>query len=340
MSKNISEKLETFLDGFKAKDLTKDKKDVYAIPMTATVEETLKELNKKNILSMPVIDKKKNKYVGIVSISDIVIATCFNPCFAKFAKGKEAIDSLKREDMAKIVEASVLKSPVSDLVGMTEETKNLWVFDEEEKLGKLAEFFSQGVHRALIKRLKGSPCLVSQTDFVKFIATQIKESKNKDIVEFLKQPLDKLGNVHKGKSVVSVREDETALTGFRRLLQWQSFRDWNLAALPIVDKKGAIIGNLSESDLRGLNENRLLDVLFVVPMYMKTFYGEMRKPETITADCSFMDALDKLIDCKVHRLWIVDNDKKPIGVFSLSDVISQFTTFAWSHLKAMEDIVD
>mmetsp|Transcript_27964 Transcript_27964/g.39038 ORF Transcript_27964/g.39038 Transcript_27964/m.39038 type:complete len:342 (-) Transcript_27964:237-1262(-) len=325
--------LQKFLSAFKVADIIKDKNELFTISSTSTVEETLKLLGKKKILSMPVIDEKKKEFVGIVSISDIVIAICFNPCFAKLAKGG-TIDDLSREDMEKIISRSVLKNAVVDIVGVTEEGKNLWTFDENDNLLKLAEYFSQGVHRALIIRESGGPCLLSQTDYARFLCNEVKKTEDKNVEDRLKISLEKLGYAgNKGTiSIISVQDEETALGGFRRLLQWHSFRDWNLAAMPVVDSKsGKIIGNLSESDLRGINENRLLDLLFVVPMYLKTYHGQMKKPLTISPETSFGDALDKLVESKVHRLWIVDKNEKPIGVFSLSDVISQFTTFAFAH---------
>eukprot|EP00466_Bigelowiella_natans_P007843 jgi/Bigna1/53112/estExt_Genewise1Plus.C_150166 len=326
--------LQKFLAAFKVADIVKDKDELFTISSTSTVEETLKLLEKKRILSMPVVDEKKKKYAGIVSISDIVIAICFNPCFAKLAKGG-TIDDLTREDMEKIISRSVLKNAVIDLVGVTEEGKNLWTFDENDNMLKLAEYFSQGVHRALIMRESGGPCLLSQTDYARFLCNEVKKSKDKNIEDRLKMSLEKLGFTGQKGPIISVNDKETALAGFRRLLQWHSFRDWNLAAMPVIDSKsGKIIGNLSESDLRGLNENRLLDLLFVVPMYLKTFYGQMKKPLIASPETSFGDALDKLVESKVHRLWIVDKNEKPIGAFSLSDVISQFTVFGFAHEKS------
>eukprot|EP00467_Chlorarachnion_reptans_P023567 CAMPEP_0114486134 /NCGR_PEP_ID=MMETSP0109-20121206/56_1 /TAXON_ID=29199 /ORGANISM="Chlorarachnion reptans, Strain CCCM449" /LENGTH=340 /DNA_ID=CAMNT_0001662283 /DNA_START=245 /DNA_END=1267 /DNA_ORIENTATION=+ len=338
MSDLAEKKLRGFLDSYTVSDLTKGKNEVFSIPNNATVETTLKELEKRKILSMPILEKKTMTYVGIVSISDIVVSICFNPAFAKLASGG-SIEQLTKKDMEEIIEKSVLKDTVENLVGVTEEGKTLWTFAESESLGKLSEYFAQGVHRALVLREEGGPCFVSQWDLAKFIQTKIEKIQDKGMLDELKKPLSSLG-VKTGQ-VFAVKNTETALAGFRRLLQWQSFRDWNLAALPIVDSKtGKILGNLSESDLRGMNEDRLLDLLFLAPMYLKTLYGEMRKPITITLDCSFKDALTKLIDSKVHRVWIVDKDEKPIGVFSLSDVVSQFSTFAkWSHQAAVNKMI-
>mmetsp|Transcript_6474 Transcript_6474/g.8935 ORF Transcript_6474/g.8935 Transcript_6474/m.8935 type:complete len:338 (-) Transcript_6474:510-1523(-) len=321
-----------FLDSFLVSEIAKEKNNLYFVTSDTTVEGTLQELARRKILSVPVLDKKTNQFCGIVSVSDIVVAIVFNPCFAKLSNGG-CLDKLTRKDMEEIIERSVLKNSVVDVIGVTEEGKNLWTFDESESLSKLAEYFAQGVHRALITRKSGGPCLISQTDCARFIHSKIKASKSSAVKKILDADLNSLGYV-KGTDVVTVKDTETALHGFRRLLQWHSFRDWNLAALPVVDSKtGKIVGNLSESDLRGMNENRLLDLLFVIPMYMKTFYGIMGTPLTVTTNTTFKDAVDKLIEAKVHRLWVVDADEKPVGAFSLSDIISQFTPFSWSHME-------
>mmetsp|Transcript_897 Transcript_897/g.1713 ORF Transcript_897/g.1713 Transcript_897/m.1713 type:complete len:341 (-) Transcript_897:289-1311(-) len=338
---DTSKNVEEYLKDFKIKDAVTGQQEIFSIPSSSTVEDGLKELAQRKILSLPVLDKKTNKYIGIVSISDIVIAICFNPCFSKVSKGGDSMEKLTKKDLKDILKKSVLKNPIQDVLGMTEEGKNLWVFQESEDMVKLAEYFSQGVHRALVVREGKGPCFVTQSDVVKFLASKTKADNSLAIAELLKKPLSELGHVENEKKVVTVTDNETALTGFRRLLQWQSFRDWNLAALPVVDSKtGKIVGNLSESDLRGLNHDRLLDVLFTVPAYLKTFYGEMRKPETVVATATFGEAIDKIIASEVHRLWIVDADEKPIGVFSLSDIISQFTTFSWSHMKAMDKMFE
>lgn len=99
-----------------------------------------------------------------------------------------------------------------------------------------------------------------------------------------------------------------------------------------------IVGNLSESDLRGLNTDRLLDLLFPVLDYLKQFHGVVRKPVTVTVDSTFEQVVDKVLSEKVHRVWVVDAQNKPIGALSMSDIVAKLTKltiFDWPHATSL-----
>lgn len=323
--------LQVFFNKYDLVDIAKDKKELFSINGKSTVQEALDELAKRKVLSLPLKDHT-GKFFGFISISDIVIALMFNPAFAKF--GKEGVDKIEKKDIEAILKRSVLKNPVEDLVGISEESKNFWAFDEKEKLTRVFEYFSQGVHRALVTRKNKPPCVISQSDAVKFIYSKLDQEKN--VGKLIEKPLSALGTLYNVR-VLAVKTTESALCGFRRLLQWKSFRDWNLAALPVVDEQGHVVANLSETDLRGTDEGKLLDVLLPVMDYLTLIHGKPRKPITATKDTKFSVAIKKLIDENVHRLWIVDKKNNPVGVLSLSDVIAKFTVFDWPHLRAYEN---
>lgn len=42
---------------------------------------------------------------------------------------------------------------------------------------------------------------------------------------------------------------------------------------------------------------------------------------TCGAESTLKDVLNKLAICKVHRLFVIDKEKKPTGVISLGDVL-------------------
>eukprot|EP00472_Partenskyella_glossopodia_P011352 CAMPEP_0197522688 /NCGR_PEP_ID=MMETSP1318-20131121/7786_1 /TAXON_ID=552666 /ORGANISM="Partenskyella glossopodia, Strain RCC365" /LENGTH=248 /DNA_ID=CAMNT_0043075139 /DNA_START=256 /DNA_END=1002 /DNA_ORIENTATION=- len=248
---------------------------------------------------------------------------------------------MTQQQLETAIDRSVFKQPVSSLIGKRGE-KQLWKFDEKEDINKIAEYFSNGLHRALITREGKKNCFLSQSDLTKHLCAALSEEKDPNILTPITQSLATLGHIKQGRSVVSVKLSETALTGFRRLLNWRSFKDWNLASLPIIDdKNGSVVGNLSESDLRGMTKDLLGTLTLPVGEYLEKLHGKkMRQAVTVTADTTFSAALDKVVKEKVHRAWIVDAKGNPIGTFSLSDVISQFTNFAWSHLEAFDDLFE
>mmetsp|Transcript_20804 Transcript_20804/g.29085 ORF Transcript_20804/g.29085 Transcript_20804/m.29085 type:complete len:358 (-) Transcript_20804:141-1214(-) len=346
MSNTTSIKLEAFLDKYTVKDLIPGERKLIHVESKTTVEDVLKLLNKHKILSVPVFDKsseheKKNgmlgSYLGLITMADIVQGLAFNPWFEKYTLGFDPTKKLFVDDMERLVKYSVLQSPISELIGMSQETKDTWIFDETSSLNTVAKCFSQGAHRALVTREKGGPTLLSQSDCARFLARKLEyeTALGSDIGKLLEQPLSKVGLFMKGVKVISIDGNALALMGFQKLLQWKGYKDWQLASLPIVDSKqgGKLIGNLSESDLRGITSKNLCDILLPLKEYLTKMNGEIRAPITVTSQTTFLEALEKVVLEKVHRAWIVDDKNVPVGIFSLSDIMAPFTNFSWIHSK-------
>ena len=118
---------------------------------------------------------------------------------------------------------------------------------ETDKLDQLAQFFARGVHRVVVtpadfKATIERPIagvIVSQSDVVAFVQKHLKNTTTALSKALKGQSIAKLG--FQPQTLKSVKVSETALAGYRRLLQWKSFRDFNLAALPIVDSKGQVL---------------------------------------------------------------------------------------------------
>jgi len=71
---------------------------------------------------------------------------------------------------------------------------------------------------------------------------------------------------------------------------------------------------------------------------MQKFYGgEVPPAITVNPETTFETAVAKILENGIHRVWICDKKaEQPIGVFSLSDVIAQFTTYEWAHTKKVD----
>lgn len=51
------------------------------------------------------------------------------------------------------------------------------------------------------------------------------------------------------------------------------------------------------------------------------------EPITCTSDASLKDIMAIVLKQHVHRVWIIDEQKKPIGVVTLTDIIHAITKF-------------
>uniref|UniRef100_A0A7S3YT20 CBS domain-containing protein n=3 Tax=Lotharella globosa TaxID=91324 RepID=A0A7S3YT20_9EUKA len=333
----------TFFEGLKVADLVefmerggRKKGELFTIPEQATVEAALKELDQRNVLSMPVCTPD-GKIKGIVSTLDLVVGVVFTPWSERFDAEKEPTV----EDIKAVLTSSkgVLESPVSHLMGINEYTREYW---EDEELQVLAERLSQGVHRALIRRRATSTTadpkpqpkpkpepvhLIAQSDLMRFIGSKINAQAG--LARCMSQSIGTLGLVEKKEMMITVRDTQTALTAFRKLWQGGWVMDWTVSAVPVVDAQGNLVATLSGSDMRGLTTDNLEDLMLPVAEYLKKRSGgELRAPEKVTMDTPFKEALEKMLWAGIHRLWVTGNKGAKVeGVLSMTDIAHRFATF-------------
>uniref|UniRef100_A0A7S2X876 CBS domain-containing protein n=1 Tax=Lotharella oceanica TaxID=641309 RepID=A0A7S2X876_9EUKA len=325
----------TFFDGLKVKNLVSfmvkeydHSGELFTIQKTATVEAALKELKNRNVLSLPVCDDEGN-IEGVISTLDIVVAVVFAPIYTRY--DEQATSKLTLNDLKSVTTNKALfKSQVGNLCGINEESRKVEVFWDDDDLSEVANKLSRGFHRVLVK-VREEPkkmYLVSQTDFLRYIHSQIQSQPG--FAKCMSQPLGRLNLIEK-KRIITVDETERVVLGFRKLWQGGPVFDWSLSALPVVDSKGELKGTLSGSDIRGMTADKLNDLMLSVRHFLRKHQpGGMRVPEQVTLEMPFSKALKQIIDAGVHRLWVTGKDKdknKVTGVLSLTDILYKFATF-------------
>src|SRR5690606_33032138 len=90
-----------------------------------------------------------------------------------------------------------------------------------------------------------------------------------------------------------------------------------LSAVAVVDEtSGVLIETVSPSDLRyGYQHDPTFGFLhktcadFVIDVHNEV----SRKQQSVTAESTLGEVFEGLVQGKVHQLWIVDDDNKPIG---------------------------
>jgi len=128
----------------------------------------------------------------------------------------------------------------------------------------------------------------------------------------------------KKKKVATVSENSSAITGFRAMISHNE-----VSALPIVNDKGQLMGTLSSSDFRRIGLDNFKDTLLPVNRFLVlTRGGKKQQQLTVRSDEILSSVVDKLLLRCVHRVWVVDQDSKPIAVVSLTDIIRTFSIYA------------
>jgi CBS domain-containing protein len=253
---------------------------------------------------MPVLDVNNHQVLGVVSVMDLLIFIAWGPYFES--------GDLEKSD---VTQAKNLNRPISQVLGLTQESRGVYVVEPEMSLSSIIQPLSSGYHRLLVPQKddegKRAYRVLSQSDVISYIYKHRQEVK--DVV---KQKLSDLG--FKPKEIASITADTPAVEGFRNMTSDK------VPALAVVDKQGKLIGNLSASDLRGMSTKRLKDAVKPVTEFLETIHGSVREPITISFDSTLENAMDLITNEGVHRLWVVDEQDKPIGCVSLSNIINVF----------------
>jgi len=45
---------------------------------------------------------------------------------------------------------------------------------------------------------------------------------------------------------------------------------------------------------------------------------------SVSPETSLEDTIKRVVGHRIHRLWVLDNDNKPVGIVSLTDILSAF----------------
>jgi CBS domain-containing protein len=284
--------------------LVADKTHTFTASNNDSIETVLGKLCVHDLLSLPIVDAGSGQLLGTVSILDLLVFLAWGPYFESGELDKSTATSLKNLDR-----------PITQLLGLTAESRRLWIAEPTMTLTTLLEPFSKGIHRVLVPQKdddgKSTARILSQSDVVSYIYRNKQE-----IPQIISKKLSELGI--KPKPVISISKDTSALEGFKTMTVEK------VAALAITDNNNKLIGNLSASDLRGITTRRLKKVVDPVTEFLETMHGALRDPITITLNDTLEIAMFRLVDQCVHRLWVVDDNKKPIGCVSLTDIIRIF----------------
>jgi CBS-domain-containing membrane protein len=316
--------LTTLLSTVLAGELVFDKRQLFELEETTSVEEALKNMREKNVRALPVFRRRDygRVYTGIISSFDLTSFIAFAAYF------KDLVQAHSDEERAKVFgELKIATTPIKDLVGqVSTEGHRLLTFEPTQNLLTVISYLFKGIHRALVEQRDdhtglSSFKLLSQTDIINFLAANM---DNKLLRPTLSKHLDELGLCNplgKGtqeQDLATISVKDTALEGFRLMYQ----RD--VQALPVVDDKEAIVTTLSTSDTKGIDAQNITSCLLPVLEFLKQIHGgQCIHPITCSPKATLGDVLLKMKTATFHRhqVWVVNSAMKPIGVVSMTDVL-------------------
>ena len=115
---------------------------------------------------------------------------------------------------------------------------------------------------------------------------------------------------------------------------FQLMVDKRVSSVCIVDENGEILTAISTKDIRLLPrlESAGLDRTNLLDMNVREFVGLVRRVTeldgksraacvTVELNTPLATVLGKLAATKMHRVYVIDAHRKPVGVISVSDVV-------------------
>jgi len=269
---------------------TKEKRPIIELKGTDTVETALHTLKRNGIISCPVWDDSQKKYF-MVDTLDLVSAI--------LRTEGTSIDNISQNFF------STQLNKVVNLCDWDPFSQTSLDCD----LPSLLTMLAIGTHRCIVVDHDKIVGIISQSDVVEYIAKYINV-----LPEVL---LQKRAKEIMNCPVSCISEDETALEGFAKI----SAIKYSGAA--IVNKEKKLIGVLSASNLKELDKKKFASLSLSVREFLIEMgtIQQLRSLITCKEITTIQEILQLFVNNRVHRIFVIDEENRPIGIISLTDLI-------------------
>jgi len=264
-----------------------------------------------NILSVPVWSIHKHRYTSFIDMVDIV-SVCLNELTE---------DQLCNEtDLTKLMDraASLQNKKVGEVCNFSGRNP-FYPVESTAPLHIAIQLMNKWkVHRIPVVDSEGTfISVLTQSQVVHWLSNHMYHFS--DLISKTLEQLE-IGQVE----VYSVSHHQKAIDAFNLIYSKK------VSAVAVVDENGALVGNISVSDLKliGYNAKLLSRLFYPIEEFLKvitankeacrhTFKGIL----AVQKDSTMGEVVQKLVSTRTHRVYMIDADQKPIGVISNLEVL-------------------
>jgi len=300
---------EKTLDLFKTKSFIfpNDFGSLTTVQDTTPISEVLKRLISRKILAVPVVNSK-SEIVTIVTMLDIIATIIKHLSVHEITKFD--MNWLEKKNAFANLTASRIRTSKIEAVHVITEDKSI--------LDAAHEMKSNGCHRVLVIDDQNRPTsIITQSRIIRLAAVCLDSIPNADktIAELY---LDKT-------KIVYDDENTIVLDAFNKMVSK------NMSAIAIINSEGELVGTISETDIRQIGYD--FKFFFYLSFTCKEFLNHMKiydplrtipdsnDPIAVWSHTRLGDVIKKLVFYNIHRVFVIDEHKKPISVVSLTDII-------------------
>jgi CBS domain-containing protein len=270
------------------------------------VAELLKKMSEAKILSAIVVDPDpKVGVVGFVDVLDLMVYVIDIADQSGRDITKESMENLKWEGQC------FIRQNIGSLVNVSR-ANPLYKITADSSLEEAVQLMAAEVHRlAVLDDTTPSHYIsniISQSDIINFIVSKGGLCGSKMAKRINEAGLAPLG-------VATVLESNNVIAVLRYM------RDYKIGGVGIVDSFGRLVANFSATDLLGLTADKFPMLALPVKEFLQRIHGSIKEPVVTSSVDTIANLMNKFVDHKIHRVYIVDNQMIPIGVISMTDIM-------------------
>lgn len=282
-------------------DIVERSRKIIRVNYYEDVATLLKKLSTEHVLSAVVTDSEKPGVIGFVDVLDLMVFALEVSNSSNKPFSKESIQNLKWEG----------KIFSREIVGNVTNKSNADPYqavDINTPLLEVVTLFSGEVHRLGVTEEGKLVNVISQMDIIRFLVTR---------------------GVYIGSKIGRTLRDNGLLPlGLASVLDTMSvidtlkyMKDFKCSGLAVVDKHNRMVANFSATDLLGLNEENFYLLQLPVKEFLSRVYGYPKPPVVVSEVSTIEEVLLKISVHHVHRVYIVDESMRPLGVLTLTDIM-------------------
>jgi len=275
-----------------------------------TMSKAFKTLIDHNILSAPVWDQTKHKYTSFVDMVDMVSAAMTTFSEAELSS---------HTDLGLLMESalSLRNKTVGEIADHSKRNPYLPVESTAPLQEAIKLMTKWAVHRVPVIDSEGTLISVlTQSQVVHWLR------EHQSSFKVTKETLDDLQIGQSG--IISISWDLRAIDAFQVI--------WNnaISAVAVVDDDGVLVGNISVSDLKliGYDATLISRLFYPIREFLKVISltrvedaHPIHGPVFATKSSTLGEVVRRLVETRTHRVYVVDENQKPVGVVSNLEVL-------------------
>lgn len=100
--------------------------------------------------------------------------------------------------------------------------------------------------------------------------------------------------------------------------------DRGVGGLPVVDSAGLLVGVVSQTDFMHLADPDVRSLIHHRSSGIRVGEVMSQPPITVLLTTPLVEAARKMVEERVHRVVVVNDDQRPLGVLSAMDFVTLF----------------